>query len=261
MGRERLVRFSRFLSNEARLDGDHHAETLVQQCVLQRLDLAGGVIFDVGANIGNWTRALLQANARRAALQVHLFEPCRGTRRTLEIHARQWQDEGSIRINDCALSSAIGEARFYSFGSGAGRNSLHPTGDGATHITERVRTDTVDHYCREQNIPRIDLLKIDTEGHDLAVLRGAQEMLERERIGVAQFGYNSRWVVARHFLRDAFELLQPLGYTIGKITPAGIEFYPGWDMELESFREAHFIAVKPGLVEAFPRIKWWKEAA
>ena len=69
-------------------------------------------------------------------------------------------------------------------------------------------------------------MKIDTEGHDLTVLRGARTLLADHRVAVVQFEYNHRWVFARAFLRDAFDFLASLGYLVGKLTPKGVEFYP-----------------------------------
>ncbi|MEY2411394.1 MAG: hypothetical protein QOF48_4064, partial [Verrucomicrobiota bacterium] len=266
LGRERLVRFARFLANESRLDATNemseNGEATVQSVILNRVREGSPVIvFDVGANVGLWTRSLIAANLHHAALQVHVFEPCPGTRQTLAANLRAWGLENQVRVNACALSSTSGEASFYSLGDNMGRNSLHPLDDGTVQHVERVTAETLDRYCAHAGITQIDLLKIDTEGHDLEVIQGARNLLHEGRINALQFEYNHRWVVARHFLRDAFEFLTPLGYRLGKVTPRGIEFYPGWDIELESFREANFLAVKQDLVSAFPQLRWWKDAA
>ena len=103
------------------------------------------------------------------------------------------------------------------------------------------------------------LLKIDTEGHDLSVVEGAGELLRTGSLDVIQFEYNHRWVFSRRYLRDAFELFEPLGYCIGKVTPHAIEFYKGWHPELESFREGNYLACRPEWMARFPRIPWWNE--
>src|SRR5205814_1103726 len=102
-------------------------------------------------------------------------------------------------------------------------------------------------------------LKIDTEGNDLEVLHGAKGLLQAGGIEMLQFEYNHRWITARRFLLDVFELLTPLGYRLGKVTGSGIEFYAKWDFELESFREGNYLAVKDRYVGDFPAIRWWKE--
>ncbi len=141
-------------------------------------------------------------------------------------------------------------------GAGLGTNSLHAGAAGAESI-ESVTLNTVDDYCREQGIGRVDLMKIDAEGHDLAVMTGARRMLQQRAIGAMQYEYNQRWIESRHFLKDVFDLLAPLGYKIGKVTARGIEFYPNWHFELESFREANYLACTDETARIFPTVKWW----
>lgn len=130
---------------------------------------------------------------------------------------------------------------------------------GAT--TEEVATTTLDAYADHAALDQITLVKIDTEGHDLAVLRGARKLLAEHRILAAQFEYNHRWIAARSYLRDAFELLVPLGYCLGKLTPRGVEFYPGWDADLETFVEGNYVACVPQVAGRLPSVVWWKSAS
>jgi FkbM family methyltransferase len=188
---------------------------------------------------------------------VHAFEPCAGTARVLEANLRLWGMEEVVKVNDIALSSTPGESVLHSHGAGQGRNSLHSTAGELAPFRESIRTETLDDYSSLAALPFIDIIKVDTEGHDLDVLRGAESALRDHRVGIAQFEYNHRWIAARHFLADAFEFLVPLGYQIGKVTPKGIEFYGGWHPELETFREANFVAVTEAVAKRFPQIPWW----
>jgi hypothetical protein len=47
---------------------------------------------------------------------------------------------------------------------------------------ERIRIDTLDHYCAQQGLDRVDVLKTDTEGYDLQVLKGAEACLRAQRV-------------------------------------------------------------------------------
>jgi hypothetical protein len=95
----------------------------------------------------------------------------------------------------------------------------------------------------------------------MAVLRGARKLFAGQHIMAAQFEYNHRWIAARSFLRDAFELLTPLGYRLGKLTPDGVEFYPGWDAELETFVEGNYVACTAMTAERLPSVVWWESVA
>lgn len=253
LGRRNFVRLSRFLLNEARLDVHndlrHNGERALQRDVAAQL----GTVFDVGANLGRWTREL-RSMAPGAA--VHAFEPCRGTCEALRANLAAW-GLPDVVVNEVALSSVRGTAALHSFGDGVGRNGLHATyGSPATEVAS-VATETLDGYCEVRRIDRVDFIKIDAEGHDLAILRGGSRLFAGRRVLLAQFEYNARWIDARCYLRDAFDLLG--GYQLGKVTPRGIEFYPRWDAELETFREANFVAVAPSLVPSLRRIPWWKQ--
>jgi len=265
LGRRNLVRLARFLNNESRLDVNNNpatnGETMVQSTVLENLKHNDSIcIFDVGANTGTWTRSLFEQTGSTASLIIHAFEPCADTYSTLTSNLHTWDLTGHVKSNKLALSVSTGQRPFYVIGSDVGTNSLSPPADPIKHTVEQVQAETIDNYCSKNNISHIDLVKIDTEGHDMEVIYGGNNMLASGAIDILQFEYNYRWIDSRHFLRDAFEFLLPLGFIIGKITPRGIEFYPAWDYELETFIEANYLAIKQSLRNLFPQIKWWKES-
>jgi FkbM family methyltransferase len=217
-------------------------------------------VLDVGANVGQWSASMLAA-ARRAGraedLDLHAFEPSSYT------FARLSEALGSQRasLRQLALSERSGSSILHVMGPGAGTNSLHALpGEHTKTTTEDVATTTLEEYADSAGLDDIALVKIDTEGHDLAVLRGAGRLLAEQRICVAQFEYNWRWVGARSFLCDAFRLLDPAGYRLGKLTPRGVEFYPGWDADLETFIEGNYVAAIPRVAAHLPAVAWWKHA-
>jgi len=53
-------------------------------------------------------------------------------------------------------------------------------------------------------------------------------------------------------------LLQPRGYRLGKLTPKGVEFYPRWDPDLETFVEGNYVACLPEVAARLPSVSWWK---
>ena len=261
LGRRRVARFAQSLTNWARLDlpnkMERNGELLVQSGVLERTLSTHPVFFDVGANVGGWTLALLRTAkpARVRAISVHAFEPCATTRELLTDTFRRNDSSDAVRIVPVALSNITGEQSFYVIGSGAGRNSLYPNG---ARTVETVATLTLDEYCIQNEIERIELLKIDTEGHDMLVMEGARDHLRDHRIGVLQFEYNHLWISARRYLKDVFDFATPLGYTVAKITPSGLEPYSKWDPELETFREGNYVLATRETLEWFPSVKWWK---
>lgn len=263
LGRRNLVRLGRFISNEARLDVpneiERNGERSIQRALLQcAVPGRNAVVFDVGANVGLWTRELLADERHRAFVKVHLFEPAQATFNTLVTNLATWGLDFGAVANRSALSSRDEFATLYSRGENAGTNSLYRVESDAESIaTEQVVIERCATYCERSGIKHINLLKIDAEGHDIEIILGASPLLENRRIDAVQFEYNWRWIDARHFLKDAFAIFLPLGYFVGKVTPGGVEFYEDWHFELETFREANFVAVTSEWRARLPHIRWW----
>ncbi len=262
-GRGRMGRATRFAARQVRRDVPNsmasNGELQVQRWALQQA--AGGgrmTVLDVGANHGEWSAALLDASEQLSApleLIVHCFEPSAYTAGLL----RRRLDGRPVVVNQMALSDTRGEAVLHVANPGGGTNSL--VQGGASTELENVLLTTVDDYLDEHHLEHVDLVKVDTEGNDLAVLRGARRSLAAQRIGAVQFEYNQRWIDARGYLRDAFDLLEPCGYQLGKVTRDGIEVYPGgWDWELETFVEGNYLAFRPPL-SGLAALQWWKDEA
>lgn len=238
VGRGHVVRAARFVLYRARLDvpSDLHGngEASLQRWVLKEFPPGRRAhVLDVGADAGRWSAAMLDT-ARRAgrlaALDLHAFEPSAERFAALASDLRRQP----VRLHNVAVSDCA---------------------------TEVAATTTLDNHAERSRLDHVTLVRIDTRGHDLAVLQGARNLIAGHRIWVAQFRYNRRWIDARAYLRDAFELFQPHGYLLGKLTPDGIEFYPAWDAELETFIGGNYVACLPGMAERLPAVAWWKRRA
>jgi FkbM family methyltransferase len=262
-GRRQVVRAARFVLRRACLDVPNdlrtNGESSLQRWVLRFAPPGQRIhVIDVGANVGRWSAAILAATGqagRSADLDLHAFEPSAYTFQRMEatLHGQQ------VTLHQMAASDRTGWSLLHVVAPGAGTNSLHTPPDGLpVRSTEEVPVTTLDSYAAAAGLGDLALVKIDTEGNDLCVLRGARELFAGQRISVAQFEYNHRWIAARCYLRDAFDLLSPLGYRIGKLTPMGVEFYSSWDPELETFVEGNYVACRESAAQRLPAVRWWK---
>ena len=262
-GRARLVRAGAYLSRAGRLDAPDgiasNGEALVQQALARH---ASGLttVVDCGANTGQWSAALLSAFARpgsRAALRLYCFEPSVPAFERLTANLAPHAGPGvSIHPVRQALSRRAGDATLYVVHEAAGTNSL--TRGAAPHrATEAVEATTLTAFARQSGIERIDLLKIDAEGHDFEVLAGARELIDAGAIDVIQFEYNQRWIYGGRFLRDVFLLLAETDYAIGKVTPRGVQWCAEYDGRLESFVQGNWLACVPRRVGGFPKAPGW----
>ncbi len=167
------------------------------------------VAFDVGASQGMWSAALLE---RAPSATIYAFEPMPTAFARLSA-----QLEGRVHLNPCALGATAGEAEMYAPPGGDQQlselASLHVRDlsnfDLAVETIGSVAVQTLDDFCDENEIARIDVLKLDTEGHELAVLTGAERLLRARAIDAIQFEFGGANIDARVFLRDIVNVLRP----------------------------------------------------
>jgi hypothetical protein len=115
--------------------------------------------------------------------------------------------------------------------------------------TEKVVLDTFDRFCGENNIVEVDFLKIDTEGHEVAVFQGARESLRRNAIRMIQFEYGGTYIDSRRLLKDVFDLVAPFDYKIFLIAPEGLTAVPRYDQRLENFQYKNFAMFRSDAVK------------
>lgn len=138
----------------------------------------GSVFVDVGANLGYYS---LGANRRVGDDgQVIAFEPNPATLARLRRNVDLSQ-ANRIKIFDCALSDASGQCLLYVPPDPTmhGHASLREQ-DRTGHLTTAVQVRRLDDVLGNE-LSRLDIIKIDTEGSELAVLRGAEQLVTRFR--------------------------------------------------------------------------------
>jgi FkbM family methyltransferase len=164
-------------------------------------------VLDVGANEGSYAKAILAVNKNA---QVFAFEPHPETYRRLLSHAAA--NNGITAIN-AACGSAPGQMVLYDYAGspGSAHASLHVgviegihEGESEQYIVDVI---DLDAFAIKHKISLVHLLKIDTEGHELEVLKGAVNLLREGRIKAIQFEFNEMNIVSRVFLRDFYDLI------------------------------------------------------
>lgn len=131
-------------------------------------------------------------------------------------------------------------------GKSSGLNSLyarHGIGENKVVVTELVDIRTLDGYCRELRISKIDFMKVDVEGHELSVLKGARELLAAGNISMIQFEYGGCNLDSRIYLGDIWHFLSGYEYRIGKVYPNGIHYINEYKQQFETFKYSNWVAV------------------
>jgi len=169
----------------------------------------GGVALDIGANLGEWTVPLARSVGPGGL--VLAFEPqgavAQALSRTLRInHLSQAQ------VMRLALSDKEGAAPFFLDSRNTGRSRLEGSAAAATGLL--VETRRLDAIVAERALARVDLVKIDVEGHERQVLDGAGETLRRFQPAVViETGHEreeDRKAIAEIFEALGYELVSVL---------------------------------------------------
>jgi FkbM family methyltransferase len=201
------------------------------------------IICDVGANIGDYTAEVLLYHPEAI---IFAFEP----------HPMSFK-----KLSD-RFSASPTQARLHNIGLGSCREELpvfdYAEREGSTHaslyrgVLEQVHKErkiatrtvcitTLDQFALENGLEEIDLLKIDTEGHELEVLKGATRLLSKGAISLVQFEFNEMNVVSRVFIKDFFDLLIEFDFyrlARGRLIPLG-----DYNSRYEIFKFQNILAV------------------
>ncbi len=145
--------------------------------VLGRLQ-PGMTFFDIGANVGLFS---IPAAKRVCPGQVYAFEPTAWTFERLKQNARLNRLE-NLQPFRSAVGDYSGETRLQT--NAAGKDGLNtigkPTHEDSEIIgVERVPITTLDEFIQENFIRRVDVMKVDVEGAELLVFRGAKSLLAK----------------------------------------------------------------------------------
>jgi len=172
------------------------------------------VIFDIGSNKGKVTR-LYRGKYPKAA--IHAFEPYS------PFHEVFWQnnpDKENIHLTGMALADKEGEADFYINRSKDTNSLLEPISIGANSDrscknigSKKIQMSTLERYCQEKGIGHIDILKMDTQGAELPILKGGEALLKNRQISLIYTeAYFKPQYKDQSLLYDIANYLKEFGY-------------------------------------------------
>jgi FkbM family methyltransferase len=187
--------------------------------LLRRVVRPGAVVADIGANVGSFTvtMARLAPGAR-----VLAFEPAPSTFRTLQSNVER-NGVANVVAVQAAVTDVPGRLQFTDDVSSSARNRLVTetagVGDAPVVWVEAV---SLDRFCADRGISRLDFVKTDTEGAETRVFRGAADLLRGRRVGsllvevcpaaLAEMGST---------VREFVDTVEGFGYAVFRLTPDG----------------------------------------
>lgn len=190
-----------------------------------------GVVLDVGANRGEYTRTALEFNEKTV---IYAFEPHPKTFGWLKDNLSKYK---SVRAINQGLSAQSGRAKLYDYADRDGsthaslyRAVIEDIRDAESAVVHDVEIITLDEFVELERLSDISLVKIDTEGNELDILRGGRKTLESGIIRAIHFEFNEMNVVSRTYFKDFWELLN--GYRLFRLLPNGM-------YEIKSYSPLH----------------------
>lgn len=208
------------------------------------------IAWDVGAGCGEYTELLAKYLPNES--RILSFEPQVSAYQHL---ARRVEAEGFSNVTafNLGFSDGLGAGTLYKSRDNRLLASLHLRKLDHLGIcfdtTEQVVLSTIDKFCDEHGISRIDFLKLDVEGHEMAVLKGASNMLSRRRIGMIQWEFGGCNIDSRVFFRDFYYMLRD-GYLLFRMLARGLHPVPSYHEKYEVFLTSNWCGISKELLES-----------
>lgn len=196
-----------------RLSGE---ENFIKSYVPQ---IKGGIIFDVGANVGNYAMKLRQSNLDVA---IFCFEPHPVNFQKLNQNMKNL----NIKLVNVGVGCEIGKIKIYDYEDedGSSHASLYKDVIETIHnrksVAHEVEIITLDDFALKNGINRVHLLKIDTEGHEMSVLKGFEQFIRSDKVDLIHFEFNEMNIISRTFFKDFWDYLP--NYEIFRMLPDGL---------------------------------------
>ncbi len=165
-----------------------------------------GVVFDVGANVGDYSKKIRAINKNVA---VYCFEPHPHTFQKLKSSVNSL----GIETFNVAVGVADENLKLYDYENddGSEHASLYRDVIETIHqgkaVEHEVKVITLNAFAIEHQVEKVLLLKIDTEGNELSVMKGFESYIRQGKVDLIHFEFNNLNVVSRTFFKDFWEFL------------------------------------------------------
>jgi FkbM family methyltransferase len=199
------------------------------------------VVFDVGAHVGKYSLEVLSVFGKNVELSC--FEPSKTAFTEL---VQKLSDYDNVKTYNLGFGEHNETTTLYSNQPGSGWDSVYARrldhlGLELKHA-EEIQLRRLDDFCRENGVNHIHLLKLDVEGSELSILKGAKDLIDSYSIDLIQFEFGRAHVDSRVYLKDFFYLLDSK-YRIHRIVANGFAQMDKYKESYEIFMTTNYLAI------------------
>lgn len=200
------------------------------------------VIFDIGANVGRYSALLKEAFGEKAI--VFSFEPAKKTFQRLKSNL---DNKTGVHFYNFGFGNENAKIILYADSDESGLASIYKRRLDHLNINldarEEIEVKTLDSFCDEKKIKHIHFVKIDVEGNELMVLKGASKMIDAGAIDFIQFEFGGCNIDSRTYFQDFYYLLKDK-YNIYRIVKDGLWPIKQYKEAYETFITTNYLAEK-----------------
>ncbi|REJ56090.1 MAG: FkbM family methyltransferase [Microcystis wesenbergii TW10] len=182
---------------------------------LKNLGYQPQVIFDIGASDGSWSKDIHEV---LPSAEFHLFEPlidhAPAYRAIIQENLRLYPN---FHLHPLALGEKSGEVTMNIFPNLVASSALDLSDTGLDVTTATVAIATVDEMIASLSLPHPQVIKIDTQGYELSILKGAINTLPRVDILLLECWLYRGYGKNTPLLTEIIGWLQPLGFRLWDI--------------------------------------------
>lgn len=201
------------------------------------------VVLDVGANVGRYSNMIKKLYPQA---EIYAFEPHPKIYSVLHTEAQKYgytalnlgcdHREGHLKLYDYADFDNGEHASIY-------KDVIEKLHQG-TSKAYSIEVTTIDRFFADQHLNCVSLLKIDTEGNELHILKGAQEIIDNGLVDMIHFEFGAMNIVSRVYLSDFYTMLPK--YNLYRMLPDGLIPLGKHNPFHEIFAYQNIVAIRQG---------------
>jgi len=199
-------------------------------------NLQNGVIFDIGANVGDWSKFVID-EYQEMNYKLYMFEPSTFAYDKMIQNIQSTNNIKQFKIGFGDKSETI-KIYFDEEAQGSAGAFIKDA-----KYSEEIQIDTIDNFCQANKIEKVDFLKMDVQGYEYNILLGSKEMIENGNIESIQFETDEPNIENRIFFKDFWNLLHK-NYKIYHSLYNGLVEIKEYHYSLENFNCMNYLAIK-----------------